>query len=580
MRLCVALMLALLVTPALGQVAPPPPPGTTPTPGGRGGAIQVPPRDNLPQAAGAGRLSGRVFSPNKQPVYRALIQLNTGNLQTARWTSTDAEGRWSFADVPGGSYTIAASRDGYVSMGFGQRGAYGTPTPIVLADNTVAANLDITLPRGGVITGRVTDDRGEGVGFVLVQAMRVRFVEGVRQLVEVRGGLSSLLAGGLTDDRGEYRLYGLAPGTYYLSATYGQNGQGRSDDRLRYATTFAPGTVSMAEATPITVSADKVSTSDFSLVPTRLVAVAGRVLNASGAPAPGLVRLDPVARGHAVEAASQLSSRSDSNGTFAIRGVPAGNYFLKASIGSAAGQELVSIPVSVSGEDLSGLVLQTAAVGSATGRLLIDAPGPNDTLDGFNIGTRAMDSAALSAREAATFGGPGNSGLSRTNKAGGFAISGLLGRHIVRLQDIAGKPGWWLKAVIVENADVTDSGFEFQPGRNVTIDVVVSRRMASVTGSVRDATGQPVNDYSAIAFTQDESKWTSFTRFILASGPRTDGTFKIEGLPAGDYIVVAVPPIEAGDETDPERLRAWRALGRQVSLSDAQAATVTLTLTR
>jgi len=78
--------------------------------------------------------------------------------------------------------------------------------------------------------------------------MRVRFVDGLRQLVPVEAGLMSLTYGGMTDDRGEYRIYGLAPGRYYVSAVYGRYAPGQTDDRQAYPRTYFPGTLSIAGA--------------------------------------------------------------------------------------------------------------------------------------------------------------------------------------------------------------------------------------------------------------------------------------------------------------------------------------------
>jgi hypothetical protein len=157
-------------------------------------------------------------------------------------------------------------------------------------------------------------------------------------------------------------------------------------------------------------------------------------------------------------------------------------------------------------------------------------------------------------------------------------IPGILGRHLVRLQNP--KAGWWLKSVSIGGVDVTDSGFDFQGGQSVAVEVIVSQRMAAISGTVRDASGKPTADSSVVAFSTDEAKWGPFTRFTAAGVVNPDGAFRIEGLPTGTYTVVAVPPIEAGDETDPERLKAWRNVGRTVTLADGQTATVALTVAR
>jgi hypothetical protein len=549
---------------------------SSPAGGGRGGSVQAPPRDTgagpVPVAIAESRISGRVLAGSTgQPLYRALVQLNTGNLGTARWTLTDAEGRWFFADVPAGSYTVVASRDGYVSMGYGQKNAFGVPAPLVVADRATLERLDIVLPQGGVVTGRITDERGEAISGVGVRAMRVRFVNGRRELVESTTGLRALLAGGITDDRGEYRLYGLAPGTYYLVASSGPVGIGRSDDPTSYAVTYAPGTALIAEATPVVVSGDKNATADFGLVRTALSMVSGTLLDASGAGRPGIVRLVVVAPGHAIETGRALSTQADASGAFQLRGVPPGTYFLQGQLGSNAGQELASLPITLSGGSLSNVFLQTSGVGSATGVIRLDTDDRTALPDGIFVTALPADSGAMSAR--------GPQASSRTGRSGEFVIPGLLGRHVVRLQNPGGiRNRWWLKSVMVNGEDVTDRGFGIPAGGQTAIEVVVTDRAASVVGTVRDDSGKPVSDYAVVAFSRDETRWRPHTRFIRAAVPGQDGSFRIEGLPADDYVVVAVPPIEDGDETDPDRLKVWRERGRQVALRDGQSVTVALIL--
>jgi hypothetical protein len=137
--------------------------------------------------------------------------------------------------------------------------------------------------------------------------------------------------------------------------------------------------------------------------------------------------------------------------------------------------------------------------------------------------------------------------------------------------------GWFLKAVIVDGKDVTDLGFEVASGQTTAgIQVVVTQRMASLTGVVTGADGKPVSDSSVVAFAADEAKWGPSTRFIVSGASREDGSFSLRGLPQGEYVVVAVAPLEAGEETDPERLARWRSTGRRITVADGEARSISL----
>jgi Carboxypeptidase regulatory-like domain len=536
-----------------------------PVPRDLGGALQ-------PQPGSGVQMSGRVLAGDtNRGLRRATVLLSAGNMQTDRWTSTDADGNWTFADASPGVYTIKAVRDGYVAMSYGQKGPYGAPSTVTVAAGRPLVHLDVTLPRGGVATGRVTDEFGDPVGGALVQAMRVTVVDGFRQLVPVAAGLGALSFGGMTDDRGEYRIYGLPVGTYYLAAAYGRYVTGQSDDRLDYPVTYYPGTPSVAAATPVTVTLGASAAASFAMSPTPLVEVSGRVVNSRGEPASANLNLVPVAPGHAIQAGSRLSRMAARDGQFVFKGVPAGQYFLQAGAGAGAGSlEGGLLQLTVSGEDVSNLLVTMGPAGSVDGHLTLDEEAENVSPNAFFVTAVAAGPGATSVSSR------GGRAAIRPNTAGTFVIAGLLGRHLIRL--LNAPAGWWLKSVTVDGVDITDTGLDSSGDTHV--EVVVSRRMATVSGTVRDREGRPVSDASVVVLATDEAKWTPGTRCIATTKPGTDGGFTLAGLPAGQYAIVAVAPLEAGDETDPERLAQWKTTGQQVSLTEGDTATVTLTAAR
>jgi hypothetical protein len=137
----------------------------------------------------------------------------SGNAQFGRLTQTDAQGRYEFTELPVGRFSLNAGIPGYVGLQYGQRRPYENGTPILLRDAETAASIDFALPRGSVITGRVTDENGYPLAQVQIQARRFRYSDrGQRSLVPV-GSPDT------TDDRGEFRLYGLMPGEYLVDAT-------------------------------------------------------------------------------------------------------------------------------------------------------------------------------------------------------------------------------------------------------------------------------------------------------------------------------------------------------------------------
>ena len=128
--------------------------------------------------------------------------------------TTDAQGRFEIRELPAGRYTMTASKGGFVSLQFGQRRPSESGTPIELGDGQTVDKITIALPRGSVLGGRVTDEFGEPVANASVSAWRYAFAGGARRMVPAQGANAS----DTTDDQGQFRLFGLPPGEYYISA--------------------------------------------------------------------------------------------------------------------------------------------------------------------------------------------------------------------------------------------------------------------------------------------------------------------------------------------------------------------------
>ena len=176
-------------------------------------------RDVAPVAlTGTSSLTGTIASDGatKQPIRRARVTINSNDGAIVRTATTDDAGRYSFGSLPANRYTVAATKAGYVRMTYGAKRADRPGTPVTVGEGQQLANVDIALTRGAVITGRILDETGQPAFGASVRVMQYRMVQGERVLTPAPGGLISLES---TDDRGIYRLYGLAPGEYVVSAT-------------------------------------------------------------------------------------------------------------------------------------------------------------------------------------------------------------------------------------------------------------------------------------------------------------------------------------------------------------------------
>ena len=97
-------------------------------------------------------------------------------------------------------------------MQYGQTRPFESGRSIELADKQSLDKADISMPRGSVISGRIVDEFGEPVADANVTAMRQQWLNGRRRLMP--SGRNAQ-----TNDLGQYRIYGLPPGDYYVSAT-------------------------------------------------------------------------------------------------------------------------------------------------------------------------------------------------------------------------------------------------------------------------------------------------------------------------------------------------------------------------
>ena len=189
---------------------------------GRGGAGrgQQPARDaQIQQPTGTAMIIGQVLTGDAgTPVRRARVNLSGQELRGQKAAMTDDEGRFVFTLLPAGRYTVNATKTGYVTMAYGAKAPGRAGTPIQLADGQKLETKAMSLPKGGVVTGTVLDEHGEPAPGTTVRAMRQVIRTGEKRLESA--GTDT------TDDRGQYRIYGLLPGQFVVYAQPRNQGLG------------------------------------------------------------------------------------------------------------------------------------------------------------------------------------------------------------------------------------------------------------------------------------------------------------------------------------------------------------------
>jgi 5-hydroxyisourate hydrolase-like protein (transthyretin family) len=533
--------------------------------------VAVQQRD-APADARPTRLGGRVLAADTgKPLPGALVHvvdLRAANpvQRQGRWVTTNADGRWELMALAPGRYTVIASKSGYLRLEYGQQRPFERGKILELAAGQ-SHDIALALPRAGAITGRIFDEFGDPMTAVLVRAMRYRYVDGQRQLIPLVEGLEVLTNGGgdITDDLGQFRIYGLTPGEYYVSAVFAPPGE--SATRGGYPPVYYPGTVSVAQARAIAVRiGEEAQNISFNLVTAPYAVVSGTIVNSAGSTVKGSVNLH-AAEAIAVPLPSTATTAAD--GAFALSNVPPGDYRLQVwgVQGPGGVPEFASMPVTVAGQDLTGLVITTLPGATATGRVVFE--------EGARPDARLFVRAVTTVAGAPTF----------ANTAVGvqgdmtFELRGLSERQTFRLGLLP--EGWYLKSVMHDAVDITDSGYDFKPGQHASrVEIQLTRRATTLTGSVQDAQGTAVGDYTVVAFAADSAKWGYQTRFVRSVRPDQQGRFSIRALPPGDYLVVALEYVETGQEFDPEQLARWKPLGVPITLGEGEAKAVTLKLSR
>ena len=566
MRILRSAFVAVLATLLAGVVsAQEPRPTAPPTGAPRPGISPLPPRDAQTTAPGTAVIRGRVVrADNGQPLRRVVIRGSAPGVREPLTATTDDNGRYELTALPAGRYTFTATKGGFITLQFGQRRPFEPGRPIELGEGQKLEQVDFALPRGAAITGRIVDDAGEPVTGAVVQVLRPRYVKGQRQL-QAAGATQ-----GQTNDLGEFRVFGVPPGDYYLSATVGADGPGPSALSgfvgVGAAATLYPGTTNPVEAQLITVGlGQEVSGMSFALLPVRMATISGAVRGADGRIPTGV----SVSLGQSMAYSSGMSSRGSqlrADGTFSFPNLPPGEYSISAR-SQAQGTESAGAKVQLEGSNVT-LSLTMRPGDAARGRVRFDtgssqaairpsevrvlAASATDPIIGFGVGSQAVKDDWT------------------------FEVTGLAGSRLLR----ATVPvGWAVKSIRAGVTDITDTPLDFNGTDVEGIEVLLTQRITEVSGTVTDSRGQRVTDATVVMFADDRQKWGPETRFRSTGRPDQDGRFRLRGLPPGRYIAVALDYLEPGEETNPELLERLRGAGTSVTLGEGESKALELKLT-
>jgi hypothetical protein len=532
--------------PALAQATPAQPARDTPTAAAGGTAVV---RGRVVEAA-----TGRGLS-------RVQVRANTNTSGPPPvpypWAAmTDADGRYEINGIPAGTYGIAATKPNYVRAAFGAERVEGPGKRMTLTDGQVLDKIDIRLVRAGVITGRVVDEFGDPVTDVQVAPMRYQFIQGARRLMQTGRG-------GTTNDIGEFRIYGLSPGQYYVSATlrnFSMGPQDTANDRTGYAPTYYPGTGNVAEAQRLTMAQGQtVSAINLTLLPIQTARVSGIVVDAQGRPMSG-VGVNAI---QGFGGGGFLGAQTSPDGRFTISGLTPGEYTIRANL--MGGQEQAAQALRIDGSDVTDLQLMVTKPSTIRGRIAFEAGGTPPKASTIRVTAMRADSVVI--------GGGGNVTVKDDLT---FEMPISPGRVFVRSPPPS--PNWRLNRVLLNGIDVTDIGVDIPVNGSVNNVVVeLTDHLYPISGKVTDGNGALVRDCFVIVFAQNPASWTPGTRYLASVRPGLDDLFHSR-MPAGDYYAIAMTDVEPGAWTDPDFLMQAREHATRFSIAEGDAKTVDLPL--
>jgi hypothetical protein len=573
---------------------------------------QQPPRDAVPAGSGTASVSGAVFVDGDpgRPARRVRVTLSDlAGAWPGQTTTTDDRGTFTFRGVPAGRFELQAFKNAYLRASYGASRPERAGTPIVVSAGAVVTDLAIAIVRGGVIAGSVRDVRDRPVPGVTVRVLRLGYnaVTGERTLGTPSGGSVTL-----TDDRGEYRAYGLPPGSYLVLVPGPTSGRGNepirrltSDDvrkalqaarsgrsaapgaavspppsspaRVSHAPVFHPGVtdIGIASIVPLGLG-DERSGVDITLQLVPTATISGTVRTMSGALPPSLsVRLVPAGPETEVLAGAGLrgvTTQVQADGRYIFTGVAPGSYTVRAVVGWGRGAaptgptHWASADVHASGEDLFvPLTLQPGV--PITGRVVFEGVQPTPTeLESLSFSLVPHGSGG----QAQAFGG------GRVDADGRFMFANVVPdayRFVTTWKAPGAGEKWTIRLSIANGREVLDAPLRVSANEPVEWTVTFTDRPASLTGTLVNPSGRAATEYYILVFSADRAHWTPGSRRIRMTRPATDGTFTVKGLPPGEYLLAALLDLETGEWNDPTLLEQLVASSVKVALREGETTT-------
>lgn len=536
------------------------------------------------QAEKKGSISGVVINAaTKEPIRRAEVSASTGGRvgpamvpqggqpgsggpSGARRAVTDNEGKFTIVDLGAGAYNLSARRNGMLDARYGAKSRMSPGAQVNVSDGQNVTGIRLEMMPQAVIAGKIVDEEGEpqqGIMVQLTAAQSSQSPQGGRGRPMIGG------AGGRTDDRGEFRVPNVAPGTYILQISPNRGTlvpTSETDANLAYVPMYYPGVFdrSQAEKIKVTVGAE-LSGLQMRLQKTRVYKVQGTIVDADGqAPRGYFVSL--VAKGSAgFGPMVQQQFNRGANGAFELRNVTPGSYNLM--VRTQGGQRAITHrePLEVGSQDIQNLTVRITPPVTIAGQVLASTGAEQTDLSRVRV--------FLTDAEGAGFGGGMNQ--SQTKQDGTFSIENVSpGRY--RVNVFMPNDAGYIESIRAGEQDITGQEFAVSSA-GAQLRVIVGANGGTVGGTVI-ADGNPSPGATVVLL--PVRKELREQPFLRTGATDQNASFTIKNVAPGDYLLMALEEYDPSILDDETQFQIIERKAKKISVSKGGSESAALELIR
>jgi hypothetical protein len=511
---------------------------------------------------------------------------------------TERDGKFEFRNLDPGQYRLRVIRNGYAPQEYGQRTVTTAGVPVTLVEGQQLKDVSFKLIAAGVVSGRVRDANGEPLGRVQVSLMRTLYaVNGQRTFASV--GSDS------TDDRGEYRIFWAPPGRYIVSVSSNNsslpiellvNSTSQYSDRT-FPPTYYPGTFDPIRATTIELQpGSEIAGIDFTIAPPKGYKIRGKMVDSATGQPPRAANITVTQRQDQTNVllssnTGTSSSYNNADGTFEIRNVVPGSYWVRGQVSTNSADPIdrnlvaqartnsdlldlallgnrgssTQVPIDVVAQDLEGVVL-TLSPGmtipvqlSVEGQVLMSV----ENYDRIRVYLRPTTNSGTGGNQRVSFSPEGTANIENV-PPGEYRVTVNM-----PMQD------YFVKEARAEGMDVLSDPWQITSRTSGTLTVVLSPRAGLVEGNLVDALSKPVGGNPVVLIPNVGRDRPELFRTATTDA---NGHFTIRGIYPGDYRLYSWEALESNAYFDREVLAQYESQGTPVQIREGSKENLNLKL--